>query len=59
LFQDTLAAAYAESGQWDAALAGARKALDAAAGRNDAAHAAAIRTRIVLYQNRQPYREAP
>lgn len=55
--RDTLAAAYAEAGQFDDAVAAQERAIEMlrAAGRSD--QAAAFRTRLDLYRSRQPYRE--
>jgi tetratricopeptide (TPR) repeat protein len=53
---DTLGAAYAEAGQYDQALAVANRALEAAtASRNDTL-AGMIRSRMQLYEAKQPYR---
>ncbi len=57
---DTLAAAYAETGQYPEAVATARRALDAA--KEQAAVAEGIRARLRLYEAGVPYhesREAP
>jgi tetratricopeptide (TPR) repeat protein len=53
---DTLGAAYAEAGRFDQALATAQRALDLATAQGDTTAAALIRTRLRLYQSRQPYR---
>jgi tetratricopeptide (TPR) repeat protein len=53
---DTLAAAYAENGQFDAAAASAERALEMAVARGNAPQAAAIRARLVLYKEKKPYR---
>ncbi|MFA7256568.1 MAG: tetratricopeptide repeat protein, partial [Kiritimatiellales bacterium] len=52
---DTLAAAYAEAGQYEKAVITARRALDAAAG--EGAAAADIRARLRLYEAGIPYHE--
>ena len=53
----TLAAAYAEAGQFPKAVEAAQQALALAASRNHAALADALRTRIKLYQSGSAYRE--
>jgi Flp pilus assembly protein TadD len=55
---DTLAAAYAETGRFEEAVATARRALDLATSWNNPGLAGAERTRISLYANKTPYREA-
>ena len=52
---DTLAAAYAESGNFDAAVETARRALNLAGQNSELA--GAIQSRLKLYQARLPYRE--
>jgi Flp pilus assembly protein TadD len=54
---DTLAAAYAEKGQFANAVPTARRAQALAAQQNQAALAEAIGSRIALYQADRPYRE--
>lgn len=54
---DVLAAAYAEYGAFDNALAAARRAEGTAAQRGDADLLAAIRRRTSLYATGRPYRE--
>jgi tetratricopeptide (TPR) repeat protein len=56
-FLDTLAAAYAEAGRFDDAVAAAQRAIDLAQalGRTDLANE--IRGRLVRYQGRQPLRQ--
>jgi protein O-mannosyl-transferase len=54
---DTLAAAYAENGQWPQAVQAAQAAAAEAQGNGPLAEA--LRTRIPLYQSRTPYREPP
>jgi tetratricopeptide (TPR) repeat protein len=54
----TLAAAYAETGQFADAVEAARRALVTAEGRHNATLAEKIRVRLKLYQLKQPYREA-
>ena len=53
---DTLAAAYAEAGRFDEAVATARKALTAATQANKEQLAKDIQGRLELYAARQPYR---
>ena len=53
---DTLAAAYAEAGQYPEAVATARRALDAAAGQESVAEG--IRMRLRLYEAGVPYHES-
>jgi tetratricopeptide (TPR) repeat protein len=55
---DTLAAAYAEKGQFAEAALTARRALARTAEQNQPALAGAIRARIALYEARQPFRDA-
>ncbi|MGB7549253.1 MAG: tetratricopeptide repeat protein [Terracidiphilus sp.] len=52
---DTLAAAYAENGQFTQAIASATRALDLAVARGNSPLAAAIRGRLLLYKGDQPY----
>jgi len=54
---DTLAAAYAETGQFTQAVTFANSALDLAAARKDESLAAAIRDRILLYEANEPFRD--
>jgi Flp pilus assembly protein TadD len=54
---DTLAAAYAEAGQYGEALATARQALAAAGKDVPAADFAAMRKRAALYEQGRPYRD--
>jgi Flp pilus assembly protein TadD len=54
---DTLAAAYAESGQFDNALNTAQKAIDFAVSAGNRELAAAIRVRLADYKSGRPYRE--
>jgi len=56
---DTLAAAYAEAGRFQEALATARKALELATQQNKQALADALRTRIILYEAGKPFRQTP
>ena len=53
---DTLAAAYAENGQFARAAASAAHALELAVSRGNAPQAAAIRDRLQLYKGGKPYR---
>ena len=55
-FLDTLAAAYAEAGQFTDAVRTARQAADLAARQNKAALAESIRAKIPLYQAGTPFR---
>jgi tetratricopeptide (TPR) repeat protein len=55
---DILAAAYAEAGKFDLALAAAKKAVDAAERQGDEDMAPAIQARLQLYQARRPYRRS-
>jgi len=56
---DTLSAAYAEAGQFAAAIETARKALELAAQQDKPAAVKSIRARILLYQAGTPFRETP
>ena len=56
---DVLAAAYAEAGKFDQALATAQQAARLAAAGDDTAFADRINARARLYQARRPYRHAP
>ncbi len=56
---DTLAAAYAETGQFAEAVQTAQQALALASSQNNAALADALRARIKLYQGGSPYRDIP
>jgi tetratricopeptide (TPR) repeat protein len=56
---DTLAAAYAETGQSSEAVQTAEQALARASSRNNPALAEALRARIKLYQAGSPYRDNP
>jgi tetratricopeptide (TPR) repeat protein len=53
---DTLAAAYAENGQFAKAAASAERALELAVARGNASQSAAIRARMLLYMENKPYR---
>lgn len=53
---DTLAAAYAEAGQFPKARSSANRALDLALAKGDDAMAGAIRNRISLYKTNTPFR---
>jgi tetratricopeptide (TPR) repeat protein len=57
-FLCTLAAAYAEAGRYDAALATAHKALNQAQAQKDDKLARALQAEIKLYEAGQPMREA-
>ncbi len=54
---DVLAAAYAEAGMFDEAVAAARQAIQAAERSGDRTSAEEIRDRLKLYESRKPYRE--
>ena len=54
---DTLAAAFAETGQFDRAVETARQAMDLAEQNGQHALAQAIRARLELYRRGQPYRQ--
>jgi Flp pilus assembly protein TadD len=56
---DTLAAAYAETGQFDAAVQTAQRAADAAAEAGQADMAKSIREHIAQFQSGRPLREKP
>jgi Flp pilus assembly protein TadD len=56
-FLDSLAAAYAETGRFDQAVAIAERAAELAATRKDPALADRLRLRIELYRQHRPYRE--
>ena len=53
---DTLAAAYAENGQFGEAETAAARALELAAARGNTLQLAAIRARLSLYKENKPYR---
>jgi tetratricopeptide (TPR) repeat protein len=55
---DTLAAAYAENGQFARAVALAQQALDLAEKRGNSKMESEVRNRLVLYRAGKPYREA-
>ena len=55
---DTLAAAYAEAGQFTRATATANRALELASAKANRPLIAAIRSRLALYAARKPFREA-
>jgi tetratricopeptide (TPR) repeat protein len=54
---DTLAAAYAESGQFSDAAATAKTAIETASAADETNLATEIQSRLKLYQAQQPYRE--
>ena len=56
---DTLAAAYAEDGQFTRAIAGARRAVELAVASGRASLASTIRARLRLYEARKPFRSEP
>jgi hypothetical protein len=53
---DTLAASYAETGQFTKAIATANRALDLAVAKANHPLVAAIRSRLVLYAAKSPFR---
>jgi tetratricopeptide (TPR) repeat protein len=55
----TLAAAYAESGDFSKAIDTAQRAVDLATAQNNTSLLATLRHDIELYQARTPYRESP
>src|SRR5213080_2010294 len=59
LLLHTLAAAYAESGEFTKALAAANEALEIANANGITSLAESLRSKIALYQSGSPYREAP
>jgi len=58
-FLDTLAAAHAETGQFDQAIATAERAINLATSNGQAGLAKEIRTRLELYQSAGAYRQEP
>jgi tetratricopeptide (TPR) repeat protein len=58
-FLDTLAAAYAEAGRFDEAIATARKAIAIATAQDSPELVRMMRARIALYEARKPLREPP
>ncbi len=56
---DTLAAAYANAGQYDRAVAVAQEAIDLLTDTGHSEPAAEIHQRLLLYQQRKPYRQHP
>ncbi len=56
---DTLAAAWAENGEFSRAVTTASHALTLASGKGDAQLAAAIRAHLAIYQQRRPFRDLP
>lgn len=57
VFLDTLAAAYAESGQFEIAVETARRAISLARGNGQNDLAERIEKRLLLYQQHQPYHQ--
>jgi tetratricopeptide (TPR) repeat protein len=53
---DTLAAAYAENGQFTRAISTAKRALELAVARGNSPTADAIRSRLLMYKANKPYR---
>ncbi len=58
-FLDTLAAAYAEIGQFSEAVSNAERALELARAGGNQALAEEIQARLALYRARQPFRQGP
>ena len=56
-FRGTLAAAYAEAGQFDAAAAEQERAIEMLRAQGKGDEVAGLQTRLKLYRSRQPYRE--
>jgi tetratricopeptide (TPR) repeat protein len=56
---DTLAAAFAENGEYTSAIASETRALHLATARGDAKMASAVRNRLLLYNAKKPFHEAP
>ena len=56
---DTLAAAYAEAGRWDDAVATAREAIELANTTEEEALAGQIAAHLRLYEQQQPLRDRP
>ena len=56
---DTLAAAYAETGQFDRAVETAERAVELALQRGNAEFADQVKHRLQLYRAQQPYRAPP
>ncbi len=54
---DTLAAAYAEAGHFDEAVATARKAVELAAAAGQNTLAGQIEARLQLYRQQKPFRD--
>ena len=59
MFLDTLAAAYAEAGQFPEAVATAEKALSLVKSAHDAILALRIQSHLDLYRAGRPWRETP
>ena len=57
-FLDTLAAAYAETGQFEEAIQTAQEAIEKALAKKQKSLAEEIKKRLKMYQSRQLYREA-
>jgi hypothetical protein len=55
----TLAAAYAESGDFSKAIDTAQRAMDLATAQNNTSLLSTLRHEIELYRARTPYRESP
>jgi hypothetical protein len=53
---DTLAAAYAEKGEFTQAVASAQKSVDLAVSKGDTATAGAVRSRMEFYKENKAYR---
>jgi tetratricopeptide (TPR) repeat protein len=57
IYLETLAAAYAEAGRFDDAVATARRALEIATPQNQPQLRETLASRLLLYEARKPYRE--
>jgi TPR repeat protein len=58
-YLDTLAAAYAEKGDFERAVATQQAAIDASRKESSAADSRGFESRLALYRDRMPYREGP
>jgi protein O-mannosyl-transferase len=58
-FLDTLAAAYADAGQFDKATSFSEKAVESAVAQGNNTLAETIKSRLDLYKMRQPFRDTP
>ena len=57
IYRNTLAAAYAEAGNFDAAIAEQKRATEMLRQAGEYGKIANYQTRLELYRNRQPYRD--